>query len=327
MFQNRLTKQYKHLSKWARRTSTSSYRLYDKDIPEIPLSVDLYTERESSRQFLYICLYERPYEKDDAEEELWLTAMKLAAAESLSIPEKDIFIKTRKKLKGRVFQYEKTLTKPERFIIDEGGLGFYINLESYLDTGLFLDHRPSRLAIGSQAHNKSLLNLFCYTGSFSVHACAAGASSTTSVDLSNTYLSWAKDNFTLNDFKTSPIKKNIGTDKNELIKADVFNFLNEAKVSNKKWDIIILDPPTFSNSKDTPHVLDINRDWPVLCASCLLLLAPQGILYFSTNSQKLIFDSSRIKSPVAYTVQDTSYSSIPEDFKNKKVHRMWTFKI
>lgn len=333
MFANRLEKNWRHLRKWARRTGVTAYRLYDRDIPEIPLAVDLYEEDGTARRYLHIALYERPYEKDDAEEELWMEAMKEAAGDILSIPADRIFTKLRRRQRGEDAQYERVASAGGKIVIDEGGSKFLVNLSDYLDTGIFLDHRPARLRVRAESAGKRVLNLFCYTGAFSVHAAAGGAESVTSVDLSKTYLSWAAENLKLNKFDAEapgaghakPASSRYG-----LVHADVKVFLAGAKRAGEKWDIIVCDPPTFSNSKRATDTLDINRDWTELCRTCLALLAPGGILYFSTNSRSLKFDPGMIGGTASRddtVITDLSDWSIPEDFRNKNIHRMWSFRV
>ena len=195
-------------------------------------------------------------------------------------------------------------------VVEQGNL-FLVNLSNYLDTGLFFDHRPLRKVVQENAKDKSILNLFCYTASFSVYGAKGGAKKVTSVDLSNTYLTWAKKNFELNGLSST-------NEKYSFINGDVKLFLEKNK---EKYDIIILDPPTFSNSKKTQNDLDINRDWPKFVELCLTSLNPDGILYFSTNSKKLRFDQNLL--PQNVTVKDISEATIPEDFKNKKIHKCW----
>lgn len=331
MLANRLEKQYKHLRKWARRTGVSCYRLYDKDIPEIPLAVDLYQEADGETRYLHIALYERPYEKADDEEERWMESMKEAAADILEIPVDRIFAKIRKRQRGEDSQYERVAQKGGRIVVAEGGSKFLVNLSDYLDTGIFLDHRPARLMVRAESAGKSVLNLFCYTGAFSVHAAAGGAASVTSVDLSKTYLAWAAENMNLNGFRTeAPEAGHASKTRFEtpypLVHADVKAFLAGARRENKAWDLIVCDPPTFSNSKRAADTLDINRDWAELCRSCLAVLNPGGILYFSTNSQRLKFDPDLIGGAAAREgtrIEDLSDASIPEDFRNRNAHRLW----
>ena len=351
LFKNRLTKRYKELRKWARKNRISCYRLYDRDIPEIPLSLDVYeflpsdvssplecakflgeqnrrisendpsVEKEiEERRYAVLYLYERPYEKAAAEEEIWLNLMAENAARVLNIPVNHIIKKERRQQKG-TSQYEKSNDDSDAFtgLIQEQGQLFKINLGSYLDTGLFFDHRPLRAKVRDIAGGKRVLNLFCYTGSFSVYAASGGAKYVESLDLSNTYLAWAKENLEHNGFKG---KNYVFT------KTDVIAWLYEkvktiSDDENQKFDLIILDPPTFSNSKSTANVLDINRDWPKLIEQCIKLLRPQGILYFSTNSTKLIFDAEKIPQKDNVTVTDITTASIPKDFEGTKCHKAW----
>ena len=316
---NRISKRFKHLKKWAKRCNISSFRIYDKDIPEIPLAIDFYEgwkiddDSNFTEKFLVFYLYERPYEKDEAEEFSWLQILSFKVANLLEVSANNIFLKIRKKQKGEN-QYEKENSNSVLIKIVEQGHLFLVNLSNYLDTGLFFDHRPLRKKVEEAAKGKSVLNLFCYTASFSVYAGKAGASKVTSVDLSNTYLSWAKKNFTLNGL-------NAENEKFEFINGDVKSFLQRTK---EKYDIIILDPPTFSNSKKTQTDLDINRDWPVFVDLCSKLLNNDGILYFSTNSKKLRFDENLL--PQGFIAKDITDATIPEDFKNKKIHKCWQIK-
>ena len=365
LFSNRLKRKIKELKKWARKNKISCYRIYDRDIPEIPVSLDLYeflpdhiqnkieaakytsfvAERISQNDptiqgelvlntYAVIYLYERPYEKDEKEEEFWFDQMAKTAAEVLNIPFSHIVKKERKRQRG-TNQYEKDEEKESIYSIkgltQECGELFNIDLTSYLDTGLFFDHRPLRSIVRETASKKSVLNLFCYTGSFSVYAAEGGAKKVESVDLSNTYLTTAKNNMDLNGF----------SDKNAYIytRQDVIEFLKEKAVKAKAgelkedeyYDMIILDPPTFSNSKNTYNVLDINKDWPKLCKDCLNILAPGGILYFSTNSTKLSFDKSLLPQATAKNkvimITDMTESSIPKDFEGTKCHKLWELKI
>ena len=365
LFSNRLKRKIKELKKWARKNKISCYRIYDRDIPEIPVSLDLYeflpdhiqnkieaakytsfvAERISQNDptvqgelvlntYAVIYLYERPYEKDENEEEFWFDQMAKTAAEVLNMPCAHIVKKERKRQRG-TNQYEKDEEKESIYSIkgltQECGELFNIDLTSYLDTGLFFDLRPLRSIVRETASKKSVLNLFCYTGSFSVYAAEGGAKKVESVDLSNTYLTTAKNNMDLNGF----------SDKNAYIytRQDVIEFLKEKAVKAKAgelkedeyYDMIILDPPTFSNSKNTYNVLDINKDWPKLCKDCLNILAPGGILYFSTNNTKLSYDKSllpqaTVKNKVIM-ITDMTESSIPKDFEGTKCHKLWELKI
>lgn len=353
LFSNRLKKKYREIRKWARRNGITSYRIYDRDIPEIPLSLDVYeflpenikeksqakdffdnvnkkisendpkVQKElESRLWAVIYLYERPYEKDTTEEEKWLSLMAESASRVLNVPEKRIIKKMRKSQKG-LSQYEKNVGERDvKGLVYEQGEIFSVDLSSYIDTGLFLDHRPTRLLVKEEASQKRVLNLFCYTGSFSVYAAEGGASYVESVDLSNTYLSWAKENMTLNGF--SDEKKYIFT------KSDAVSWLSTklkaiGNGENSKFDIIILDPPTFSNSKSAHDDLDINRDWKKLVENCVKLLKPKGTLFFSTNSNRLSFAPEALPENVDFL--DITQKSIPKDFERKKCHRCWKITV
>lgn len=341
-FKNRLLKKNRHLSKWAGRNSYGAYRVYNRDIPEIPLSVDIYTDFTSGSKYAVVFLYERPYETVEKEEELWLKTMTGILSETLLIPENNIFSKIRRKQKGNS-QYEKLREKETEnpgcgntvkgeddfeITVREGNRFFIVRPQTYLDTGLFLDHRNLRDRICMESKGKKILNLFCYTGSFSVSG-ASGGGTVTSVDISNTYLNWAKKNFELNGIDSTLHK---------FVREDVFLFLKKALEKKEKWDIIILDPPTFSNSKQMKDFLDINRHWPFLCTKCILLLNKGGTLFFSTNSRKLRFSENHFHETLKkmteeenflpeLKIKDITSSTIPEDFKGSKIHKVWEFNL
>ena len=302
-FRNRLVKRDKHLRKWAKRSDTDCYRVYDREIPEVPLALDRYADAA----ILYH--YERPYEKDPLEEDAWLALMREAAADALAIKPELVFVKTRRKL-GLEEQYEKEGQRNVSRVVREQGLRFLVNLSDYLDSGLFMDHRPSRALVRAQAEGKRVLNLYAYTGSFSVYALAGGASELCAVDLSNNYIAWADDNIRFNG---------LPEERYRAVRADVQAFLREARASATRYDIIILDPPTFSNSKKMDGFLDVNRHWPELVRDCLAALSPDGFILFSTNSRRLEFDPGLL--PGAIT-RDISAYSVPEDFRPKQ-HRAW----
>ena len=319
IFKNRLVKNNKHINKWARRKGIFAYRVYDRDIPEVPLLLDLYHCIDGT-VYLNLCLYKRPYYVSYEKELLWLSEMSLVSAQVLNVKPCNVFFKVRERKKG-AFQYQKlNSTSSRRFVVQEGKAKFYINLSDYIDTGLFLDHRPLRLEIANQAKTKNVLNLFCYTASFSAHAMLGGARSICSVDASNTAIKWAEENMRLNGIA---IGENC-----RFARMDVLTFLNEAIKNGDAWDIIICDPPTFSNSKNRINFFDVNKDYLQLCVLCIKVLEKGGILYFSSNSRTLKFDSSRLTSNVAdkLFVQDISLRTIPEDFRNKKIHKTWKIK-
>ncbi|MDR2898060.1 MAG: class I SAM-dependent methyltransferase, partial [Spirochaetaceae bacterium] len=220
----------------------------------------------------------------------------------------NIFSRVRRKQKGTA-QYTKSDGRNRDICVREGGLLFNVNLSDYLDTGLFLDHRNTRALVRDEAAGKRVLNLFCYTGAFSVYAAAGGAAAVDSVDLSNTYLSKAQENFRLNGFTSGTAQSPWG-----FICADTIEFLRRAAITRQSWDLIVLDPPTFSNSHKTESVLDINRDWPNLVEQCLKVLSPGGVLYFSSNSRKLKFDPALL--PSGCMSEEITDRTIPEDFKS-----------
>ncbi|MBL8965416.1 MAG: class I SAM-dependent methyltransferase [Spirochaetaceae bacterium] len=328
---NRLLKNEKNLRRWARREDVGALRLYDKDIPEIPLAVELFRDPAGSAvagepapgrpapagaaagaaagDALSISLYERPYEKDEADEARWLGLMATRAAEALGVAPELVFARTRRRMRGDA-QYERLGTGKAERVVRECGLSFIVNLSDYLDTGLFLDHRPARSMVRAEAAGKRVLNLFCYTGSFSVYAAAGGAAEATSVDLSNTYLDWAERNLGLNGFTAA---------RHPLVRAEARAFLAEAARRGERWDLIVADPPTFSNSKSSPEDFDVNRDWPALVRACLAVLAPGGKLYFSSNSRRLVWDPAMVPAPA----EDLSEASIPPDFRDRRIHRAW----
>jgi len=318
MFANRLQKRFRHLKKWAQRTGAGAFRLYDRDIPEIPLVLDFYGSCvQLQNAALSGALYKRPYEKNEDDETNWLSAMKESAAAALGIKPENIFIKQREKQKG-LSQYEKMGHARFTQIVNEGNLAFKVNLSDYLDTGLFADRRLLRAIIRGGSAGKKVLNLFSYTGAFSVYAAAGGAVSTDSVDLSNTYLNWTKENFSLNGFETGNAHR--------LIRADVLEYTNKAVKTGMRWDIIIADPPAFSNSKKMLDNFDLNRDLVDLLVKCLALLSPGGEIFVSVNLRRGVITAQELETELRsrlvktnLQVNDLDNKIIDEDFKGRKV--------
>ncbi len=307
-FRNRVAKNEKALRRWARREGVEALRLYDRDIPEVPLALDRYGDA------LLMALYERPYEKEEELEAEWLDLMATSAAQALSVDPALVFMKRRKRQRGDE-QYERLAGEAAERRVREGGLSFIVNLSDYLDTGLFLDHRETRSLVRAESAGKRVLNLFCYTGSFSVYAAAGGAASVTSVDLSNTYLSWASRNLALNGFST---------DRHPLVRADALAYLEASARSGARWDLIVADPPTFSNSKSAEEDFDVNEDWPRLVGLCAAVLSPGGRLYFSTNSRKLKWSpEAAAEATPGSGWEDIGAATIPPDFRDGKAHRCW----
>jgi 23S rRNA G2069 N7-methylase RlmK/C1962 C5-methylase RlmI len=331
MLANRLRKRFRHLKKWARRTGTEVFRLYDRDIPEIPLVLDWYGGALAG------ALYKRPYEKDEAEERRWIAAMTEAAAEALGIAADRVFIKFRERQRGKA-QYGRIGDTRVVEEVREGGFRFRVNLSDYLDTGLFPDLRCLRALIRGETAGKRVLNLFCYTAAFSVYAAGGGAAEIDSVDLSNTYLDWGIENFRLNGFDGKRVSQDAVLKNRRsgaplpsfrFIRADVLSFLAEALRSRRWWDHIILDPPSFSNSKKMAGSLDLRRDYPGLIRSALRLLAPGGKLWFSANVRHFRLNLKEFHDAgfPGLRAGDLGGRIIDEDFRGKKIPRCCLFQV
>ncbi len=298
---NRIRKNYRHVRKWANRTKTNCFRIYDRDIKEYPLAIDFYDGRFCVHYFT------SSRDSDAPRQDLYDEA--LGAIRSIfNAPVDAIFWRTRIK-REKTQQYEKAGETKEFFTVLEYGVQFKVNLVDYLDTGLFLDHRETRQLVASMASGKRLLNLFAYTCSFSVHAAVAGAAFTKSVDMSNTYVEWGRENFLLNGL---PLKSNV------VVREDCLKFLEEEKGS--QYDLIVIDPPTISRSKKMDRMFDVQEDYIFLISKALKLLSPGGTLFFSTNSREFDFDESHFPE---CSILDISKKTIPIDFHNQKIHRCW----
>ncbi|MEJ8676361.1 class I SAM-dependent methyltransferase [Chromobacterium amazonense] len=303
-FANRLAKNYKHYAKWARRQGLDAWRVYDKDVPQFPFAVDIYGGK------VHLQEYDTGWEMGDDEYRAWIDAVAAAIEQVTGIPAAAVTLKNRRRQKG-VSQYEKVGREGDDFVVEEFGQRFIVNLDRYLDTGLFLDHRNTRKRVREEAAGKRFLNLFAYTGSFTVYAGAGGAVSSETVDMSNTYQDWSRRNFELNG---------LDLDKHQLVRADVFQYLEQAVDEGKQFDLIVMDPPTFSNSKKMRDILDVQRDHVWLIDYAMALLAPGGWLYFSNNLRTFQLDE-RLSDD--YQIRDISAQSVPEDFRNRKIHQCW----
>ena len=303
-FANRLGKNAKHYLKWARRHNIEAWRLYDRDIPQFPFAIDVYGGQ------IHLQEYDTGWLMQPEEYEAWLSEVLEAVAFITGFAPADIHLKRRERQKGTQ-QYEKTGKAGEDFIVHEHGRRFWVNLEKYLDTGLFLDHRNTRQRVGEMAAGKRFLNLFAYTGSFSVYAATGGAAASETVDLSNTYLDWARRNFELNGIDEA---------RHQIVRADVFQYLQAAAQAGKPFDLIVMDPPSFSNSKKMLDILDIQRDHQKLIDGAMALLASDGLLFFSNNLRSFALDEAVAQK---YAVKEISKQSVPEDFRNKKIHQCW----
>jgi len=306
-FRRRLSKRFKHLSKWARRQGIEAFRIYDRDIPEIPLVIDFYAG------WLHAAEYERPHDRTDIEHDVWLDKMIEAAALELGVPIGQTFLKMRKRQRAGG-QYEKVDQRQAALTVKEAGLIFEVNLSDYLDTGLFLDHRQTRGMVRAESQGKRMLNLFCYTGSFSVYAAAGGAIETVSVDLSNTYLEWTRTNLSKNGFKDSG--------RHRIIRDEARAFLeHRTKRGEPLFDLIVVDAPTYSRSAKSETPWDIEHDHPSLLEQAAQQLIPGGILYFSTNFRRFHLAEDRLAS--LFTLREITNRTIPEDFRNERIHRAW----
>ncbi len=320
-----LANRKKHLHRYPKRGITC-YRLYDRDFPEVPLAIDIY-----DGQYLHIAEYERPDERTVGQHRLWLDLMTKTAGEILEVSPKNIFLKRRSRQKGDS-QYEKLSESGRVIEANEGGLVFLCNMTDYLDTGLFLDHRLTREMVRKEAAGKRFLNLFCYTGSFTCYAADGGATSTVSVDLSPNYLDWARANMDVNG-----LLKRSGGPIHQFIKADVMKFLKnipparEGAVQDQpierpwldksNFDLCVCDPPTFSNSKSTEEDWDVQKNHVELLRLLAGRMNQGGIVYFSNNFRRFKLFENELSD--LYQIRDISVRTVPEEFRNKKIHQCW----
>lgn len=309
MFANRLRKSFRHRRRWASKVPTEAYRLYDRDIPEIPVIVDRYGDH------LLVADARHEGQLESCAPD-WLDTIADAAREVAGVDSEAVHIKRRERQRG-TSQYERLEAESAPFVVCEQGLRFEVDLDTYLDTGLFLDHRPLRKRIremfeagaASGGDKGSFLNLFAYTGSFTVYALAGGAASATTVDLSNTYLEWGRRNLALNDLADA---------RDERVREDTFTFLRDARAAGRRWDLVVVDPPTFSNSKRLEGTFDVQRDHRELLTLVGDVLTPSGTAWFSTNRR-----SFALECPVGLLAEETTEQTVPDDFKQKRPHRSW----
>lgn len=307
MFRNRLTKVFRHSARQAKRLGVSCYRLYDHDLPEFPFCIEIYENN------LYVAEYNRRHGMSEEEHDEWVEESLKVMSDVLQVPSGNIFLKLRQRKPGRLGQYQKFDEVQHEFVVHENGLKFMVNLSDYLDTGLFLDHRVTRQMVQKECAGKKVLNLFAYTGSFSVYAAAGGAEKVVTVDLSNTYLAWARKNMELNGFTDN--------EKYVFVQADVMQYL--PGLPDGHFDIVVLDPPTFSNSKRMKDFLDIQRDHVEMINQCMRVLKPGGMLYFSTNSRKFVLDAERVHASV---IKEITKTTTPFDFEGKLFRLCFCFR-
>jgi len=305
MFANRIRKNRKRLARWVKRENIDCYRLYDADMPEYAVAVDVYGEQ------LHVAEYQAPKGVDVDAASKRMAEVVAALPEALGVAPGAISYKRRLRQRG-LKQYEKEDNRGELNSVREGQARLLVNLHDYLDTGLFLDHRPLRLRIASEARDKDFLNLFCYTGAATIHAALGGARSTSSVDMSNTYLAWLRKNLAHNG---------LGETGNLMVKANCIEWLAQAE---EKYDLIMLDPPSFSNSKSMETTFDIQRDHQPLIQATMAVLRPQGVLYFSTNRRGFKLDASL---STQFQCVDISRETLDPDFqRNARIHSCWCIK-
>lgn len=295
MFANRLAKNQKRLKKWLKQSGETCYRIYDADMPEYALAVDRYGDR------VHVQEYAAPSSINPAQAQKRLFDALEVLPEALGVDPSKIYVKRRERQAGAA-QYQKREASGERFEVQEGSARLWVNLRDYLDTGLFLDHRPVRRMLGEMASGKRFLNLFCYTATATVQAALGGASDSVSVDMSNTYLEWARDNFALN--KLDPRLHRV-------VRDDCFRWLETA---NAQFDLIFMDPPTFSNSKKMRDTLDVQRDHPRLVELAMARLAPGGTLVFSNNQRRFKLDEALSE---RYAVEEITTRTFDPDFQRR----------
>jgi 23S rRNA G2069 N7-methylase RlmK/C1962 C5-methylase RlmI len=306
MLGNRVKKRFRHLHKRYARQKISVFRLYDWDIPEIRAVVDWYDGH------LVVAEYTRRQSTPE-----WLSEMGAAAARVLGVPPEKCHLKQRFTGGGEGLRYKRLDTTNERLVVSEGDMLFYVNLNDYVDTGLFSDHRKTRQMVREMAAGRDFLNLYCYTGTFSCYAARGGARSTVSVDRSDTAIRWARENMALNGIPEAG---------NTLVQADTFAFLERAGRESLRFDLAVVDPPSFSTSRDGRQNLDgsfdVSADHPTLLNAVIQLMRTGGVIFFSTNHQGF---EPRMHGINAAGVEEITARTIPEDYasKRKKIHRCW----
>jgi 23S rRNA (guanine2445-N2)-methyltransferase / 23S rRNA (guanine2069-N7)-methyltransferase len=316
---NRLAKNYKKLRAWIEREQVSCYRLYDADIPEYNFAIDIYTEADTGQKHAHVQEYAPPRTIEEADARRRRGEALAMIREELELPREYVHFKRRERQRGTA-QYGKFDDSGSEFVVVEGPARLWVNLDDYLDTGLFLDHRPLRARLREAAAGKHLLNLFGYTATVSVHAALGGATATTTVDLSRTYLEWGARNFALNGLRSvgPEDERPQGRAAHQLVRADTLEWIREQGA--RRWDLIFCDPPSFSNSKRMQGTFDVQRDHVDLIRRCVALLRPKGELWFSTNLRSFELDEVALRGLTIEPIR----GSIPPDFQRKaSIHHCW----
>jgi len=298
-FRNRVAKNARNLGKWAKRERITCYRVYDQDIPEVPITVDTYDGAIVVNDFRYDFSDKTERNGGDA----WLDDM--AEAARVALDAQDVFVKRRERITDRAQQYSRTGEDNAFRDVEEGGHKFIVNLSDYLDTGLFLDHRLTR-ARAAKEEAATMLNLFAYTCAFSVY-CGAAGMETTSVDMSNTYLDWGAANLAANRID------------GEIIQSDVREFLRDARRKGRRWDLVVVDPPTFSNSKRMDYTWDVQRDHGPLLDDVAAVASK--VIWFSTNSRRFKMQW------LGASITDETAATLPPDFRDKKIHQAFRIEV
>ena len=300
MLLRRIQKRWRHRSRAARAEQSECFRVYDRDIPELPLAIDWYEGR------LHLSLFEHPSIREEEEEAL-LSSWGHYLAEALNA--EGVYTKVRRRMRG-ARQYTASSRRGRPFAVKEGGYRFLVDLESYLDTGLFLDHRRTRRMAAAEAEGRRALNLFAYTGSFTVHLAGGGARSVDTVDSSQRYLAWAEENLKLNQLDGPRCR---------FWRSDVRDFLSDAASAGRRYELIILDPPTFSNRKGGVE-FSVLRDHGQLIRTLEAVTAPGAILYFSTNAKRFKLEDALM---TRWEGREITRETIPRDFDQRDPHRCW----
>ncbi len=306
MLANRAKKRYKHLRKIFAKQNIEVFRLYDWDIPEIRAVVDWYAGH------LVIAEYTRKQSTPD-----WLPAMGAAVAEALDVPPENVHLKKRYAGKQEGNRYERIATTGQKLVVSERDLKFYVNLNDFVDTGLFSDHRDTRQMVREMAAGKDFLNLYCYTASFSCYAAKGGAKSTVSVDRSESAIAWARENMALNDIPESV---------NPLVHLHTFDFLKQARHRRQMFDLAVVDPPSYSTTRSRQTDFDILRDHPRLLSSVFEVMKDGATLFFSTNHQNF---EPRFDELTVSDIQEITAQTIPQDYESKRktIHRCWKIRV
>ena len=314
MFANRLRKNLKAALDWAQREAVDCFRIYDADMPEYAFAIDQYGDGAGNR-WIVVQEYVPPKTVDEKRARARREEALAVIPHELEVPEERVYFRERRRQK-QLTQYEKLAQERAVVIVREQPHRFEVNFTDYLDTGLFLDHRRTRRLLAELARGKKFLNLFAYTGTATVHAAGGGATSSTTVDMSRTYIEWAKRNLALND---------LAGPQHGFVQADCRFWLMEQQRSARRWDLMFIDPPTHSRSKRTQEDFDVQRDHVKLLTLAARLLEPAGTIVFSTNYTRFKLDAAAL---AAFEIEDISRHTLPRDFeRNPRIHACFRLRV